>query len=632
MDAALTTKRPRPKSHVLRVGLAGLAAIVVLVLVLQPWWLAPLVAHQLSGSAHRAVRIDAMWLSLSASFQPVVQLRGVRIDNAPWADPARPFAMLASATAVFAWRSLDERRPVIALMVLRDGEVDLERRSDGLRNWRLAHPDNRGPGRVKVLAIRGERATLRVLDGPLALDFEARTTPRAGGQGAADSDGMAAGAPSPAASGGGSAVDASMSTVLDVRGTWRGVPFVIGATTAETLTLLETGRTFRLRGSVDAAGARLDLDGRLGDIVRWPRVDARIALAAPSLAPLAAPFGAHLGGTKRLRMEGALHGDADGYALTESRARLGATDLAGELRWTRGELRDRVRAELKSESADLDDLRALVGDRPAQAAAAEPAVIAASAPAPSAHPLDAELRFVARRLRDADLPWLRSASLSASLIDRRLDVTRFEAGVGHGGHVAGKAIVDLAGKPPHGDAEIDVSALRVESLLGQLASRSGLSGILNGRATLKASGDSLDALIASAVGSVEATLSGGTISSLLDARMGLQGGRILSSMLAGAEPIAIRCAAAALDVRDGQGRIRTLVVDTERTRTTGRGTIDLAHRTLDVVLTPEAKQPGWFILDRSIRLRGPLREPGHELIARVEPAAAPARGCRAERP
>jgi hypothetical protein len=150
-----------------------------------------------------------------------------------------------------------------------------------------------------------------------------------------------------------------MPTVLDVRGTWRGVPFVIGATTAETLTLLETGQTFRLRGSIDAAGARLDLDGRLGDVVRWPRVDARVALAAPSLAPLAPPFGAHLGETKRLRFAGVLRGDADGYALTESRARLGATDLAGELRWTRGEQRDRVRAELTSDSADLDICAAL---------------------------------------------------------------------------------------------------------------------------------------------------------------------------------------------------------------------------------------------------------------------------------
>ena len=74
---------------------------------------------------------------------------------------------------------------------------------------------------------------------------------------------------------------------------------------------------------------------------------------------------------------------------------------------------------------------------------------------------------------------------------------------------------------------------------------------------------------------MSAFVSGGTISSLLDAKMGLQGGRVVRSMLVGAEPIAIRCAAAVLDVERGTARIRSLVVDSERTRTLGSGTIDL---------------------------------------------------------
>ena len=103
-------------------------------------------------------------------------------------------------------------------------------------------------------------------------------------------------------------------------------------------------------------------------------------------------------------------------------------------------------------------------------------------------------------------------------------------------------------------------------------------------------------------------------------------------MLVGAEPIAVRCAAAVLDVERGTARIRSLVVDSERTRTLGSGTIDLGKEALDVVLTPEAKQPGLFILDRSIRLNGPLREPRHELVPRVAPASAPVRSCRPDRP
>ena len=106
----------------------------------------------------------------------------------------------------------------------------------------------------------------------------------------------------------------------------------------------------------------------------------------------------------------------------------------------------------------------------------------------------------------------------------------------------------------------------------------------------------------------------------------------LRSMLAGAEPIALRCAAAVLDVERGTARIRSLVVDSERTRTLGSGTIDLGSEALDVVLTPEAKQPGLFVLDRSIHLSGPLREPRRELVARVAPASAPVRSCRPDRP
>ena len=114
--------------------------------------------------------------------------------------------------------------------------------------------------------------------------------------------------------------------------------------------------------------------------------------------------------------------------------------------------------------------------------------------------------------------------------------------------------------------------------------------------------------------------------------MGLQGGRIVRSMLSGAEPIAIRCAAAALELGHGRARVRTLVLDTDRTRTLGTGSIDLARESLDLVLTPEAKQSGLFILDRSIRVHGPLHELRHELVPRAAVSEKTPRSCRPERP
>ncbi|HZW73128.1 MAG TPA: hypothetical protein VFF43_06250, partial [Caldimonas sp.] len=215
--------------------LLGAALVVVLALALQPWWLAPIVEHRLGASSGRSVHLGAMWLSLSASLQPVLQLRGVRVENAPWADRSRPFASIAAVTAVFSWRSVAERRPIVALMVLRDGEVDLERSDDGLRNWRLSHPDDRGPAQLKVLAIRGEHATLRFRHAPLALDVEVRTSPNTGAGGAAT-------------------VVEALPTRLEARGTWAGVRFAIDAATSDTITLLETGHAARVRGHVDAGG------------------------------------------------------------------------------------------------------------------------------------------------------------------------------------------------------------------------------------------------------------------------------------------------------------------------------------------------------------------------------------------
>jgi hypothetical protein len=512
---------------------------------------------------------------------------------------------------------LRERRPVIALLVLHDGEVDLERRADGLRNWRLSQPEDRGPGRFKVLSIRGENAAVRFRHEGIDLDLEAKASANV-----------------PAGSGATDAGAEALPTRLAVRGSWRGVPFLIDAATSEVLTFVETGRVFRARGQLTSGGARLDFDGQLGDIVRDPIVDARVALAAPSLAPFSPVLGPHRVDVKGIIASGELKGAPGHYALSVAKGRLGASDLAGELSWTRGTERDLVRAKLSSESTSLADLRALAGRRATQAVERVGAAASAAAgpvDSPRTRSIDSELSFAARRLHGEGMPWLKGGRIDATLADGRLKVSHFDIGIGEG-RVSGKADVDTTSEPLHGDAELDVSAIPIESLWPPRADKHLLSGALHGHAALRASGDSAEALLASATGSVSAFVSGGTISSLLDAEIGLQGGRVLRSMLTGAEPMAVRCAAMVLDVAHGAATIRSLVVDSERTRTVGSGTIDLRRQSLDVVLTPEAKQPGLFILDRSIHLLGPLREPRHELVARVAPASAPVRSCRPDRP
>ena len=151
---------------------------VVLVLALtQPWWLAPALSRYLSASAGRSVHFDsAVILALGRRRAGRLRLRGVRIDNAPWARDEASVRHLRPAEFQLSGRR-SEGRWIISRVRLGDGEVHLERTVDGLRNWRLRNPEHRGPGRFWFTVLEAERTTLSFLH-PGA-DLELRASARA---------------------------------------------------------------------------------------------------------------------------------------------------------------------------------------------------------------------------------------------------------------------------------------------------------------------------------------------------------------------------------------------------------------------------------------------------------------------
>ena len=127
-------------------------ALLLVLLASHPLWLAPWLGRHLTQTSGRAVHFDSVRIGLTSSLAPVVHLQGVRIDNAPWAENKAPFAALADAVFVFAWRRF-EGRHVVTHLLLRDGAVHLEQGVDGLRNWRLSDPQDRGPGHYWFYAL-----------------------------------------------------------------------------------------------------------------------------------------------------------------------------------------------------------------------------------------------------------------------------------------------------------------------------------------------------------------------------------------------------------------------------------------------------------------------------------------------
>ena len=148
----------------------GLVAVLGVGAALFDWnWFRHPIERYLIDRSHREVRIGDLHVDLGFSLEPTVRVRDVYIENAPWASK-EPAAVVGEASFTFSLKSLWEGRPVISRLVLIDADVQLERQADGLRNWRLRNPDDRGPGRVKVLRIEPHRTKIRFIRRDIDLD------------------------------------------------------------------------------------------------------------------------------------------------------------------------------------------------------------------------------------------------------------------------------------------------------------------------------------------------------------------------------------------------------------------------------------------------------------------------------
>ena len=601
-----------------RIGL-GAVLVFLVALVTHPWWLAHLLGDYLARTSGREVHFDSVRVGLSMSLSPVVVMHGVRIANAPWADTRRPFAAVEEAAFQFAWRRF-ENRWVVSHLVLRDGEVNLALQADGHRNWRLRDPEDRGPGHYWFFALEPHRASLSFVNAGIELALNTRASDLAATR-----------------------ADAARAEPLvnrvDFDGAFRGLAFKGSVATGAVLTFMETDRWFPVQGGGEIEGAKLTLDGRAADIFRATQIDAQVAVEGSSLAALHPFVGRRYVEPRVFRGEGRLHADAGRYALSGARARIGGTDLAGDLAWSRKGERRAVSANLHSDSTDLADLLWLAGRgtpvKAKVAAVVAPASAASGTPGAdhdafaAARDLDADVGFDARRIHVAAVPALQSLKAKAVLADGALSVSAFDAGWA-GGHSTGTLALDLRQHPARGEAVIETQGVRIERFFSKQDDKRRITGSLRSRVALKASGDNVEAMRASAAGTVNATLSDGTLPSMLDALMGLEGGKVMRTLVSGTEALALPCAAATADVGHGKVHIRSLVIASANTRTTGAGTIDLRDATIELALTPEPKRPGLFELNKSIHLSGKLPKPQRSLIDRLTPLVGA--GCEDGKP
>ena len=574
--------------------LAAAAGLALLALAWDwDWFRGPVVNH-LADRSGREVRVGHLDIDWHGGLDPTVRLQDLHVANAPWArgTAGKPFATAREASFTFAWRSLLTGRPVVTRLKLTGADIALERRADGLRNWRLRQPDDRGPGKFTFMRLEPHDSRLHVVNHAAGLDL------RTASDDLPAEVAMASGPP--------------LVQRITFEGRYRGAPFDGVATASRTLSFLRSGEAFSVRGAARSGAARLEVDGQVADLFRLGQVAAELRLSGPSLTALRPLLPADWPASAAFTASARLDKSADQWVFTDLQARLGRSDLAGRLAYRADGERPSVDARLSGAQWRLADL-GLAGPGQGEGAPAptarRPATEAGGRAAPSQRGqglrrIDGRATLAVDALVLPGLPPLDRARTDARLDAGHLSLAGLRFGLAQG-QVEGELAWDARADRPEGRVDLRWRGVQLAELLPPLPDKGRVNGPVSGALKLTTRGSDLASLTANASGQAHAELRDGSVSPALEARLALNGGQLLRAQVGDPPDVAIACARVELMLRDGRADVFPLQLDTTRTRVHGRGQLDLRERRIDLLLTPEPKQRAVLALKQSIRVKGP---------------------------
>ena len=603
--SAPTPARPPRRLGALRVALAVLLALAALCWAFDWNWCRPLIQHYVMSRSGRSFEFDDMKVHFRNGLDPTIEFRGLTIQNSPWAASKAPFIHAGHLAATLSWRSIGSGMTVVDLIELDDAQVDMERLADGLRNWRITRPDDRGPPRVRVLAVDARNSSLHTIHRGIGLEAQVSTTPL-------QAPVSLAGHP-----------DLPLTKALAFKGQFNDDAFEGTAQVSDVLNFGETPRNFALRLDARSGSVRLEASGLSSDAHAVGDLDCDVRLSAIGSGP-GHPLPEALARLRPLVAQGHLHKAGNRWTGSDVRVQAGRhTSAVVDAVFTGSFKSDTPRRTLKATLhdavVDVGELSALSG----KPSADEHVLSAQPLPLARLRELDADIDLRPVRLTGAQHELVRSVRTHATLAGGVLKLQALDAEIG-GGHVTGALQVDASHAPADVALDLNARGLRVDQLSATLAANGALAGVVDGRAVLKSRGESTRALAAAVNGSVTLSLAdGASVSRRLDAKLGLNGGEWLRTLFDKSARVPVQCAAATFALEHGVATPRRFVFETPDTALAARGSLDIVNETIDATLTPAHRKLALLALDKSIHLEGPWHG--------VKIALAPASGDSPER-
>jgi uncharacterized protein involved in outer membrane biogenesis len=595
-------------------------------------WLRPSLNAYLSQKTHRTFQSSDLHVRIGLT--PTIRLRDVVLADAPWGETT-PMARIGSVEFSMSLRDLFDGKLLLPRVALADAQLRLERLADDRKNWIVSDPNDSSPSRLRISSLSVTRGQLQYVD--RGLPFELRVAVSTFDPAARAKAGDAKAAPD----------NSRYTTRYAFEGKYHDATFSGDALTGDVLSFQESGIDFPLRAHLVAGTTTLDVEGSVADAAKISAIDVRLRMSGQTLANLYPFLLLPLPASPPYRIEGHLTQVGSRYGLDEIRGQIGSTDIGGSGAYVDQEPRPLLQAKLHSDLLVVKDLGPLIGvttkaspsatpptqkqtnTRPAaqakeQEESGDERVLPAGAPAgerllPTGKfeggrlkAIDADVELTARRVEAPDRLQAGNVVVHLKLKDGALKLDPFDLDVA-GGRVLARFALDARQPQLTASADVHLKNLKLAELLPSSPKLAPAQGTLNGKAALKGVGDSIADIAAKADGRIGATLSSGQVSNLLDAAAGLNGGKVIQLLVGGDKEIAVRCGAAAFDIRQGQGKSELFVVDTEQSRIDGGGAFDLDQERFDVTIAPQPKHAGILSLRAPLRLFGSFRHPDYSV-------------------
>ena len=530
-------------------------------------------------------------IDLSISLSPAVVVEDVAISNAEWGS--RPeMVRLKRAEAQVELLPLITGNIRVVKLVLIEPDILLETNKEGVPNWEFKPPTQSATGESKSTADADQQTAeagapqiptfdrIEVRDGRLVY--------KDGQSGEEMSLDLAK-------------VDAKAQLftapfTIDVEGAWNKAPFSAGGS-IESLASLGAGNPVKLDLQAEAFGFSAKVAGVIAEPKKPAGLDLQVVVGGAnlsSLAPIAGPDVPKIG---PINVNAKIKGSIDNLQANNLILALGTSDLSGQIAFSQSGPRPKISGSLVSKKIDLTELIPAPAENASgseSSSAGKPAGasdrVFPNDPLPlnGLKAVDVKIDLTIEELITPSVP-VRAVRIGVGLANGALSVKPLSATVATS-KIDGELGLDASGATP--SLVITLNAPTLD--LGALLTEADVTDMFQGKAKLSADlrgrGNSVAALMAKLNGSVKMLADDGRLKTqALDAIVG-GATAVLGTLFSGKkEWTVVNCVATVIDIKDGLATSRVMLIDTEHSTVTGKGTVNLASEALDLTVEPKAK-------------------------------------------